>query len=591
MRTLINELGDADSLPTLSRVNGQDSPSGPVLRPSWFWLFLLGICLIPRLLLWAQYDAYCKDAYLYIFLSDQIDQGNFRPLFEYYDINIYPLILVLGHRLGLSWTAAGVSWGILAGSLTILPLYGWLRRVANDRIALCGCLLYASHPNLVELAVEPIRDTTFWFFLNLTFYFALRAVQQGKLHFYLAAGLAWVMSAYTRTEGWFLVIPLSIWIAAQGLFVPGRRLRTLAGSLGLVLMIPLFVIVVNCTAFPKEPTWHLGSLRHFQTVWTWATQPANDPPPQASVEANESRDEKLPTNDPPAQAVVLPSQDLAEENPTNRESLEQSQPEPLQTATIPHSVETANAAFLPRLAGYLKKLHSALEPLHYLLLGLGFCVGWNQIWNQRILPLIALAAVQGLAIWILISTYGAINPRYFLTAYLLCLPIEALGLLHFIRWISRMRAQRASSPEAFGRVALIAVGVLFVVGWVDAFVYEHPSRTAELKFADWLRTSPYSNAEIAVDQGTKRIGYHLKETMPPVLGSPWELATFRPENPPEIVIVSKCSLPPDQLTAFQERASQWNYVPISNPDFPSSEDITILVQKDFMLKRALPRKQ
>lgn len=567
MGALIDELVQRDQTPLLSVANGPNDPGDGVRRPGWFWLFLFGICFIPRLLLWIQYHAYCQDAYFYIFLGDQLDRGNFNPLIEYYDINIYPFILLLGHKIGLSWTAAGVSWGILVGSLTVLPLHGWLKRVANERIALCGCLLYASHPNLLELSVEPIRDTTFWFFLNLTLYFALRAAQEARVRYYLAAGLSWALSAYTRTEGWLLFVPLSIWILNQGFVWPGKRLRTLAGSLGLMGMIPLFVVVVNYTAFPHESTWHPGSLRHFQTVWTWAKHQASGPP---------------------SQTVALPVQESTEANTTGNETTEKRGPQKPQT-TFPEQVEKTGSPMISDMVYYLKKLHHAVEPLHYLLLGLGFCVGWKQIWNHRILPLILLALVQGLAIWILTNTYNAINSRYFLTAYLLCLPIESLGLLCLIHYVQRTRNLEFSSPKHAPRVGLAVVVTLFVIGWVDALVYIHPSRHRELEFTHWLRMSPYSSAEIAVDAGARRIGYHLKDTMPPVLASPWDLATFRPENPPEIVIVSKHLLPPEKFSEFQQHASHCDYDPIPNLSFPSSERFAVFVCKDFIAKRDLPR--
>ena len=60
-------------------------------------------------------------------------------------------------------------------SLTILPLFGLVRRLYDDRVAAATCFLFAIRPELIESSIEPIRGPTFWFFFVVSLYFIWRA--------------------------------------------------------------------------------------------------------------------------------------------------------------------------------------------------------------------------------------------------------------------------------------------------------------------------------------------------------------------------------------------------------------------------------
>ncbi|MGA2502409.1 MAG: hypothetical protein ABSH20_32105, partial [Tepidisphaeraceae bacterium] len=68
----------------------------------------------------------CPDAVLYIGLGKAIEAGHFQEALGPVRFNIYPLILFCLHSLGLSWETAGVAWGVVISSCTVLPLFGWI---------------------------------------------------------------------------------------------------------------------------------------------------------------------------------------------------------------------------------------------------------------------------------------------------------------------------------------------------------------------------------------------------------------------------------------------------------------------------------
>ncbi|MGE3313519.1 MAG: glycosyltransferase family 39 protein, partial [Planctomycetaceae bacterium] len=149
------------------------------------WALLAGlfaICLIPRLLMAWKLDAACDDAYYYVFVANCLKKGDFVSAFDYLNLNVYPAILLGLHQLGFDWIVGGKIWGAVVGSLTVLPMFGWVRRLFDDRVAGMAGFLYAVHPHLIEVSVEPIREATFWFFLTLSLYFIWRSIDGLRIH-------------------------------------------------------------------------------------------------------------------------------------------------------------------------------------------------------------------------------------------------------------------------------------------------------------------------------------------------------------------------------------------------------------------------
>ena len=85
------------------------------------------------------------------------------------------------HRLGFDWETAAEFYGVLLSTLAVLPLFGWVRRQFDDRVATVACLLYAFHPKLIEWSPEAVREPSFWFFFLLALYLAMRRCGRSRL--------------------------------------------------------------------------------------------------------------------------------------------------------------------------------------------------------------------------------------------------------------------------------------------------------------------------------------------------------------------------------------------------------------------------
>ncbi len=97
---------------------------------------LLAMCLAPRIWMADRIGGVCPDGALYIEKAQHLEQDGPPAVRDSYDFNFYLLVLRAWHRAGLDWETAGTTWGILASSLAVLPLFGWVRRMFDDRVAL-----------------------------------------------------------------------------------------------------------------------------------------------------------------------------------------------------------------------------------------------------------------------------------------------------------------------------------------------------------------------------------------------------------------------------------------------------------------------
>ena len=116
------------------------------------------------------WDVLWGDSLQYRYASICLERGDFEQGFTEFGLNLYPILLIPLRHLGIDWQIAGKCFGVLVASLTVAPLWGWLRRMFDDRLAVIACLVYALHGKLIAISPLIIRDSTFWFLLVLTLY-------------------------------------------------------------------------------------------------------------------------------------------------------------------------------------------------------------------------------------------------------------------------------------------------------------------------------------------------------------------------------------------------------------------------------------
>lgn len=506
-------------------------------------LFLLTI--LPRILLALRLDAVCDDAYYYISVADAWDRGDIEAALQYLNINVYPLIIWGLHTIGFDWVVGAQAWGVLVSGLTILPMFGLIRRLYDDRIALATCFLFAIHPEFIESSIEPIRGPTFWFFFVLSLYVIWRTVNSDRLGWFLVCGLCITLAIHTRAEGWILLVPFGLWLIL--LRRPERRLlKQSAGALVVAASIPALVFAVNVTILQERDEWEWGRFTHFRNFYEWvrrdiskenihvserkprpwsvelaAPPPAPQPPPkpQPRPAAQKPAPQQPAPHKPPA-AVAQQSPPAAQPQP---------EPQPARVEVTPEILAAANPPAEPppeavrnpltdgRGFTYLQQFVRKFEPMNLVFMLFGLCGWWRVMFHRDKIVLLIVYLGLMAAIWIRLAQIGDMNGRYFLSPLLVALPMAGIGLqwaLHRL-WNGVERLRR-HHPLRAAAVPLGLLVALTAFGFVDSLTATHNQRRAQAKLGEWLNRELGPFDSVLVDRAATRVGYFAHGTMPTV---------------------------------------------------------------------------
>jgi hypothetical protein len=394
-------------------------PRRTTLPSAWRVLAaLVLLCLILRAAMACRITSVCPDGVLYIRAAKALEAGDFREAFREMSLNTYPAILMLLHRTGLDWELGAALWGVVISSLVVLPLWGWVRRQFDDRVALVACLLYAVHPKFIEWSPEVMRDQTFWFLFMLSIYWLWRAVVEVHLGYFVAAGAGITLASLTRTEGLFLLMPFALWVFWRLPALQTGRRKLLLGAVLCVVVFPALLALVNLV-------WLYG-----HTGWT-----------------------------------ALRLAPLARVEPWLHSLFGRG-------AAAADSADTLDAAvqltFGRMLWVFFPTATRGLSPVFALLM-FGGLWGWRRVWARRDhQPLFYTTLVILCGIWVQLWYDKNICPRYMLPVVLMASPFAALGLLALTARLLRIAGWLGCGAGGQHSLAAATLAAVLVAGLADA---------------------------------------------------------------------------------------------------------------------------
>jgi hypothetical protein len=508
---------------------------------------VLVVCFVPRAIAAWRLPAVCDDAYYYLHVADSLERGRVARALEYLNINVYPMVLIGLHRIGLDWIFAAKMWGVLAGTALVLPLFDWLRRMFNDRIALLAVFLYAVHPRIVEPTVEPLREATFWFFFVVCLDLFWRAAEERRWWQFAAGGLSLALALHTRIEAWFLLAPLGVWMGMSWWQSPTARPRLVLGTLLCLAITPFFVFAVNVTLLAHHYQWELGRLSPFLLVGKWVHTPLTNDGTAPRLAAPASRPAALDAPIPqPNTSIAVPAIPHAE----GATKLE---------ATVTESVSVPRA--------FLHEMTRTLGVVFLVLAVIGFVRGCRELLDPRtaVLGLLTLAVL--LAIWVRVTEIGNLNGRYFLLLVFLDAPFAAMGALVVIRQLERLGLERGFAWLRTRRAAPLFLSCLLVAGWTEASLAHHSHRALQTRLGRWIEQQAGPFHSVVADFNAIRPAYTACHGMPDVVTFdefydlridryPPDLAIFYPDGfrkellPHLVIRAARLGLTPLDLSAF-----------------------------------------
>ena len=399
----------------------------------WLLCILVLLCLAPRAMMAFRIPSVCPDGVQYIHRARAIEAGDLRTAFQD-SLNIYPVILAVVHRVGIDWELAAALWGVTISSLVVLPLWGWLRRQFDDRVALVACLLYVVQPKMIEWSPEIMRDQTFWFLFALSIYWLYRAVTEVHYGYFLGTGAAITLASLARVEGLFLLIPLVLWTFWRLLALQSGRRQLLTGAVLCVLVFPLLVLLINVGWVCSRSGWTSIYLSPLARVRPW-------------LEFVLGRDAGDGGDAPPLR-------------------------------------------FGRMIWVFIPTMTRGLAPIFALLM-FGGIWGWRHVWRRRDQQTLFWTAVIIMCgIWIQLWFDRAICPRYALPIVLMASPFAALGLLGLMARLVRIAQCIHCGPRGQYAVMAAVAGVIVATNFVDAMTsntkYFEARRTAE-ELGHWVQ--------------------------------------------------------------------------------------------------------
>jgi 4-amino-4-deoxy-L-arabinose transferase-like glycosyltransferase len=500
----------------------------------WLLAILVLLCLIPRVVMALRIPSVCPDGVLYIKLAQALEAGDWRSGLRDMSLNIYPIILMVLHRLGLNWELAAGLWGVTVSSLVVLPLWGWVRRQFDDRVALVACLLYAVNPKFIEWSPEVMRDPTFWLLFMLAIYWMWRAVTEVRYAFFIAGGAAITLASLTRIEGLFLLIPLTLWAFWRFRSLQTDRKRLVLGVILCVVAFPSLLVLANLGLLLSHSGWAAFRFAPLARIQPWL----------ASLMGHASTNPDVPAQ--------------------------------------PLSVGRMLWIFFPTLT-------RGLSPVFALLM-FGGIVGWRRVWFRRDhQPLFCTAVVIMCGIWIQLWYDRNICPRYALPIVLMASPFAALGL----DWLIE-RLLRVAQWLRWGirrRVATVAVVASAVAGisLTDAMTsngkyFETRQMAADL--GCWVRDNYATPPAIVGPVGiTPIISFYAKNS--PCMTFRWEagdasIVTMVKQSHAAVVLLQPAKeLTDHRCTALVAQLKEIGLEPVSRGDLPATCDgLSVLVRSD-----------
>ena len=419
---------------------GRDFPRGPAPSPAppwrpWTVALLFLACLLPRAVAAWNWNVLWGDSLHYLHASLALEQGDLDAGFAEFGLNVYPLVLIPLRHLGVDWQIAGKCFGVLAASLAVVPLWGWLRRMFDDRLAVMACLVYAWHGKLIAISPLIIRDSTFWLLLVLTLYYVWRAVGELRMATFLAAGAALTLAVHTRTEGWLLLVPLLGWAACRWSTAKGHRVRLAVGVLLCIAVIPAAVTAVNLTWLRANPRWEFLRAAHLQLAVDWWHA-------ASGIQENAAR----PDSPVPAPASPMPPGLLSASAPSSAERTAAPAPaSPFPSIFVPAVAPPEQS--MPSWILTFKLLERLLKGCTWvgsLLLLVGLACSWRTFLRPEHLTLFGMNLL--LVVVSRIRYWGAgLDLRYFMPIVIVGVPWMALGLEHTIAAAWRLFQRRPSS--------------------------------------------------------------------------------------------------------------------------------------------------
>ncbi len=220
-----------DSTP---RFSSPESGFSKLIPGVYYLTGALILTLAVRFYLFKNYYTINNDGILYIEAARYFWDGNWAGGLGSFYPPLFPLLIAAAYPITGEWELAGQFWPLVLGVLVLFPLFGLIRRLYGQKVALATVFFYALSPYLSRLSLHVRSEIPYTFFLVLGLYFLQRGIDRGNMLYILVTGISAALATLIRSEGVGLVIVCALYLIYRGWIKRGLKRRWL--QLGILLL-------------------------------------------------------------------------------------------------------------------------------------------------------------------------------------------------------------------------------------------------------------------------------------------------------------------------------------------------------------------
>jgi 4-amino-4-deoxy-L-arabinose transferase-like glycosyltransferase len=451
---------------------------------------ILLVAFLLRILTLLRNDPVAFDSALYFEMAAFMRAGNWPASLAYPYPPLFPLLIAGLQEVGLSAEIAGLLLAAACNLLVLFLLVAITRRIAGERAALGAAFLWAIQPYAVRLGTRALSDAPTAFFVAVSVWSGLLALERRKITWAIGAGAASGLAYLARPEG----IEPALALTALYLFKSAGRLHrrvawVAAPLVGWAIVASPYVVYLSMEA---------GSL-------TLSKKKS----PAAMLRSVISSDAPNVTTETASTLTKTPEQSQPETKPQENPSAEQS---------APHSLERPHDFGLGRILRdiyiFQQPLVNGIHPIVLLFAAFAPWSLWERKDNTDSCATALLISLLALHLAVLVGVASSLSPSYlgghhFLLMLLYLLPFAGAGLAGTFGWLQRRIPNLRQLPAGMLTLATLIT--------IPSSVLRSPERGAILREGGiWIRDHSSSQPVVLTDAA--KLTYHAGAQRVPLQG-------------------------------------------------------------------------
>lgn len=203
-------------------------------------------------------------------------------------LTLYSILIAVTYPVTGDWVHAAMAVNLIFGTLTIIPLYLFLRRFLDEKTSFLTTFIFVMLPLFVVQSVNVIRDPSYWFFSVLGLYLLVYDDERDTPVVLILSSLSFIVATATRIEG---IVFITGGFLYTLMVFKGRRLKALFLYVSPIVLAMSCFIVVQLLRHPDSFYWYrfgeipdkiMNTFEQYHNLETNLTPLVLNPPPGIS---------------------------------------------------------------------------------------------------------------------------------------------------------------------------------------------------------------------------------------------------------------------------------------------------------------------